>query len=64
LALGPDDDVTYFVGRESVLSTSVPGMHPLLEKLYVLLHRGADSAARFFKLPPENVFEVGTHVEI
>ncbi|MEA3215714.1 MAG: system potassium uptake protein [Acidimicrobiia bacterium] len=58
------DDITYFLGREAVLSTSVPGMHPLLEKLYVVLHRGADSAARFFKLPPESVYEVGTHVEI
>jgi KUP system potassium uptake protein len=58
------DDVTYFVGRESVLSTQVPGMHPLLEQLYVLLHRGADSATRFFNLPPDRVFEVGAQVEI
>jgi KUP system potassium uptake protein len=59
-----DGDVTYFVGRESVLSTEVPGMHPALEKLYVLEHRGADSAARFFNLPAGRVFEVGAHVEI
>jgi K+ transporter len=39
-------------------------MHPLLEHLFVLLHRGADGASRFFKLPPERVFEVGSHVEI
>ena len=58
------DDVTYFVGRESVLSTEVPGMHPVLEQLYVLLHRGADSATRFFNLPADRVFEVGAHVEI
>jgi len=59
-----DGDVTYFVGRESVLSTEVPGMHPALEKLYVLEHRGADSAARFFNLPADRVFEVGARVEI
>jgi KUP system potassium uptake protein len=58
------DDVTYFIGRESVLSTEVPGMHPVLEQLYVVLHRGADSASRFFNLPPDRVFEVGAHVEI
>jgi KUP system potassium uptake protein len=58
------EDVTYFVGRESVASTAVPGMHPLFEGLYVLLHRGAASADRFFKLPTDRVYEVGTHVEI
>ena len=29
-----------------------------------LLHRGADSAARFFNLPADSIFEVGAHVEI
>ena len=37
---------------------------PPLEHLYALLHRGADSASRFFNLPADRVFEVGTHVEI
>ena len=32
---------------------------PPLEHLYTLLHRGADSASRFFNLPPDRVFEVG-----
>ena len=59
-----DDDTTYFLARESVLATELPGMHPVFEQLYMLLHRGSDSASRFFKLPPERVFEVGTHVEI
>ena len=63
VSLAPDD-VSYFVGRESVLSTEVPGMNPLLEKLYVLQHRGAASATRFFNLPSDRVFEVGAHVEI
>ncbi len=37
---------------------------PLAEQLFVLLNRGADSASRFFNLPAEQVFEVGTQVEI
>ena len=39
-------------------------MHPWREELFVLLNRGAASASRFFKLPAEQVFEVGSHVEI
>ena len=59
-----DGDATYFVGREAVTQGDLEGMHPALEHLYVLLHRGADTAARFFKLPTDRVFEVGTPVEI
>ncbi len=58
------ETTTYFVGRESVLSTEIEGMPLPLERLYVLLHRGADSAARFFGLPADRIFEVGAHVEI
>ena len=58
------DDVTYFIGRESIVSGKAPGMHPAFEHLFVWLNRGADSAVRFFGLPPERVFEVGSRVEI
>ncbi len=56
--------VTYFLGRESVTAGKAPGMHPWREELFVLLNRGAANASRFFRLPPDQVFEVGTHVEI
>jgi KUP system potassium uptake protein len=58
------DDVTYFIGHESIIAGKAPGMHPALEHLFVLLNRGADSASRFFNLPAERVFEVGSQVEI
>jgi KUP system potassium uptake protein len=58
------DEATYFSGRESVRAGKAPGMHPVLERIFVLLNRGADSASRFFGLPPERVFEVGTQVEL
>ena len=58
------DDVTYFIGHESIVAGKAPGMNPLQEHLFVLLNRGADSAVRFFNLPTDRVFEVGTRVEI
>ena len=57
-------DVTYFIGRESVVAGKAPGMHPVFEYLFVWLNRGADSAVRFFNLPDAQVFEVGSRVEI
>jgi KUP system potassium uptake protein len=59
-----EDRVTYFLGRETVTAGTVPGMHPLREELFVLLNRGAANASRFFRLPADQVFEVGTQVEI
>lgn len=59
-----DDQVTYFIGRESIVAGKAPGMNPLAEHLFVLLNRGADSAVRFFNLPTDRVFEVGSRVEI
>jgi KUP system potassium uptake protein len=58
------DAITYFIGRESIIAGKAPSMNPMAEHLFVLLNRSADSAARFFSLPPEQVFEVGTRVEI
>ena len=57
-------NATYFLGRESVTAGKVPGMHPWREELFVVLNRGAANASRFFKLPPDQVFEVGSQVEI
>jgi KUP system potassium uptake protein len=58
------DRITYFLGRETVVSTPAKAMHPLREEIFVLQSRTAASAARFFKLPAARVFEVGTTVEI
>jgi len=58
------EQTTYFIGRESIVAGKAPGMNPALEKLFVLLNRGADSASRFFNLPSDRVFEVGSQVEI
>ena len=58
------DDVTYFLGRESVTAGNHPEMNPLRQRLFVLLHRGAGSAARFFHLPPGQVVEVGAPIVV
>ena len=63
---GPVDPLTatFFLGDETVIAGDIEGMHPWREELFVLLDRGADSAARFFDLPSGRVVTVGTHIEI
>ena len=56
--------VTYFIGKETILATEIPGMRLWREHLFAFMHRNAANAARFFDLPPEQVVEVGIQVPI
>ncbi|MBT8203028.1 MAG: potassium transporter Kup [Acidimicrobiia bacterium] len=57
-------EATYFIGRETVLPSSLPGMQLWREHLFSFMHRNAASAARFFGLPADKVVEVGIQVPI
>ena len=57
-------DIRYFLGRENIIAAPVPNMAPWRERIFVMQSRTAASAARFFYLPAERVFEVGTTIEI
>ena len=57
-------DVTFFLGRETLIVTKTPGMAPWRERLFVLMARNAVRATSFFRLPPERVVELGVQVEI
>ena len=58
------DDVTYFLGRETLIVTSDRGMAEWREKLFVVMARNAVRATAFFRLPPERVVELGVQVEM
>jgi KUP system potassium uptake protein len=58
------DDITYFLGRETLIVTRKKGMAIWREKLFVLMARNAVRATAFFKLPPERVVELGVQVEM
>jgi len=63
LQLDPGD-VTYFLGRETIIVTERKGMAVWREKLFVLMARNAVRATAFFRLPPERVVELGVQVEM
>jgi KUP system potassium uptake protein len=58
------DGLTFFLGRETVIASSLPGMADWRERLFAIQLRSAASAARFFRLPADRVVEVGSQVEI
>lgn len=60
----PPMETSYFLGKETILATSRPGMAPWREHLFALMSRNARDATSFFGLPPNRVVELGSRVEI
>jgi KUP system potassium uptake protein len=56
--------VPYFISRTKVIPSELPGMAPWREQIYSVMQRNAASAADFFRLPPAQVVEYGTSVEM
>lgn len=55
--------VSYFLGKESlILSNSIP-MVPWRKKIFMVLSRNSISASSFYKLPPNRVVEFGSQIE-
>jgi KUP system potassium uptake protein len=57
-------DITYFLGRETIISTSRRGMARWREKLFALMSRNATTATAYFGIPPGRVVELGEQIEI
>ena len=55
---------TFFLGRETLISTERPGMARWREKLFAFMSRNAARATAFFRIPADQVFEVGVQVEL
>jgi KUP system potassium uptake protein len=58
------DDITYYLGRETVLAASEGEMNLRAERLFAFLTRNAQQATRFFGIPPERVVEIGMQVDL
>ncbi len=60
----PPMDTTYFLGRETLIVTPRDsGMATWREKIFASMTRNAESASRFFRLPPNRVVELGAQIE-
>ena len=55
---------SFFLSRETIISTGIPGMAPWREHLFIAMARNAESAMSFFKIPTNRVIELGSQVEI
>jgi KUP system potassium uptake protein len=55
---------SYFLSRENVIPTDLPGMVIWREHLFVWMYKNGARASDFFRIPANRVVELGTQVEI
>jgi KUP system potassium uptake protein len=57
-------DTSYFLGRETLLTSGKSGMQSWRKALFAYMSRNARPATAFFGIPPERVVELGTQIEL
>ena len=57
-------DVTYFIGRETFLAHQKGEMGRFAESLFASSTRCRRAPPAYFGLPPEQVMEVGMHIDL
>ncbi len=57
-------ETTFFLGRETLLSSGRGKMGRWRKRLYAFLARNAPTATAFFGIPPNRVVELGTQLEL
>ncbi len=57
-------NITYFLGRETVLATEAEGMAIWREKLFAFMSRNSERATVYYGIPSEQVIEIGLQIEL
>jgi KUP system potassium uptake protein len=57
-------DTSFFLSRETLIATKVPGMALWRERLFASMSKNAVKASDFFGIPTNRVVELGTQVEL
>jgi len=58
------EDVTYFLGRETILAGPGGKMGEIEESIFAILSRNSRPATAYFRLPPDQVIEIGTQIDL
>ncbi|WP_417924732.1 potassium transporter Kup [Collimonas arenae] len=57
-------DTSFFLARDTVIPSKIPGMQLWREKLFAWMYQNAAKPSDFFHIPVNRVVELGTKVEI
>lgn len=57
-------EVAYFLGRETIIATAKPGMALWRERIFAFMSRNALRATDYFRIPSNQVVEIGIQIEM
>jgi KUP system potassium uptake protein len=57
-------ETTYYLGRETLLPTGPARMAGWRKRLFIMMARNAQTASKFFGLPPNRVVEMGAQIQL
>ena len=57
-------DITYFLGRETLLAMQAGDMGRHEEMFFAFLSRNSQNATRYFGIPPDRVVEIGMQIDL
>ena len=60
----PLDDITFYLGRQSLLPTGGSRLWRWRKRLFMFLARNSRSPAYFYAVPPDRVIEIGMQIEL
>jgi KUP system potassium uptake protein len=60
----PPEQVVYVLGRETMVTTPRGQMVHFIEHIFAFLSRNARNATDYFRIPPEQVVELGTQIDL
>jgi KUP system potassium uptake protein len=57
-------NTSFFLSRDTIVSTEIPGMAMWRERLFSWMYQNAGRQSDFFKIPANRLVELGAKVEI
>ncbi len=58
------NELTFYLSRETIVATPLPGMAMWRERLFAFMSRNAERAATFFRIPSKQVMEIGQQIDL
>jgi KUP system potassium uptake protein len=55
---------SFFLARESIGAASPSALSSVRRQLFIAMHRNAQDATAFFRIPPNRMVELGSRIEI
>lgn len=58
------EETSYVLGRETLIADSEIGLNVWQDRIFIFMSKNSQSATKYFNLPEERVFEIGTQIKI